>query len=295
MAELQLTTDTAQPAPEPCTEYLTPEEWEAWVTCPAAEQARHRGDYTPRPDETELVHEYIVTALLDRENLAAWQQKHRKAYWITKKGKGGAVKITDKRAVFRAADRMIARIRSDKLALELLSGQHKVTLSGMIAGNRWAGTVDVLKLADGCFVFLATPENFRAQWIAGVGDDGIRRNVRVPWYDRLWTRAYILDRLCSDNGHRALSPIGFGISRERFPAVSVVEFRSNERMVDEHTEITKRVQTVLSWKAGELEAPACGSCEYCRQHGELTIEPADPGVPFRYREVAPWWLTRGVK
>jgi len=268
-------------------EYMSVHQFLEWERCPARTAARLAGRVAEDADDrtyyrdgilhvkwTEAcgVGTYVDLRLLTPDEFPAWEDANRATIY---KGK----KLDEKRAAFEHADEMIARVKSDSLAVALLTGATQVVLTGEISGVAWKGMADVYfgEPNPGRVVDLKTTADFDDGWTTET-IEGVARNVKVPWYGvyRYAFQLAVYQELCRQVYGTRPVPFILAASKQAPPGLAAIVFDNQERLDAELQIGLSGLGQVLAYKRGDATPTACGkhSCDWCRATGSMRVESA---------------------
>jgi hypothetical protein len=257
-------------------EYMSVHQLRSWQECAAREAAIEAGEWHVETSEAFLVGSYVDAAMTEPEPVfLAFCDAHASDIFKGKKG--------EKRTAFERADQMIAKLKDDPMAMELLTGETQRIITGEIGGCVWKGKLDVLKADKGIFVDLKTAASF--EWVWSTYWDAqtqMTRNEKVPWFDGYWFQMGVYQQLLWQNGFRVLEkdgpkpflPIIVGVSKQDPPDICGLTFEESDRLGLEVAAGVSNLGQILAYKRGDAERPACGMCDFCRTHKKLTLQPA---------------------
>lgn len=117
-------------SPDASREYMSVHQLRSWQECAAREAAIEAGDWHVETSEAFLVGSYVDAAITESEPVFLKFCEDNAADIF--KGKKG-----EKRTAFERADQMIAKLRADPFAMELLTGETQRIITGEIGGCVW--------------------------------------------------------------------------------------------------------------------------------------------------------------
>ena len=268
-------------------EFMSVHQFQSWLTCPAREAARQRGDYEPPSKRAFILGSYVDAALTEpSEVFEAFKDEH--ADDLFKKNGTPYAEIAQ-------ADAMIATLRKQPEATYLLghrgNGETQVIVTGEIDGVAWKGKIDVLLADDALFVDLKTAASFY-RWIEVVDPAKGLRNQKVAWYEvyNYWRQISVYAELLRQSRGVDATGVILGVTKEDPPDADVWLFENTTRLDSELRQIGYLLPEVLEWK--EADAPRCGHCDWCRRTKTLAIHTAKNEVALR--ALPRWYRDRQI-
>ena len=244
--------------------YMSHHQYQNWMTCAAKEKARLDGKIPEQEDPLHfLVGNYIDQALLTPETFEAWKKEHNDD--ITK-NKGKELK-----APFVIADKMIARIRREPVAMKMLEGDSQYICTGLIAGVPWKIMVDKIKPKSEILVDLKTCRDVKERiWDSDIG-------MKVTFFEHYgyWLQLSSYREIIFQNFGKKFLPMILAVDKQDHPAVVALAFQDEYRMDQEVENIKANLPQIMRWKDGKEEPKRCGECDYCRDTAELKIVVAE--------------------
>ncbi len=199
----------------------------------------------------------------------------------TKKGEWNSYALT----TIAAAKRLL----EDRNARMMLNGadKHLAFSVELLPDWQWRGEIDVVCMIDEKTVIIDVkhPGKIEDGWIIERG-----RNVRAPWYDawgywfQLAGYQYAIEKTRGVKSANISRGILYGTNSDpsAIGYVAIADcvelwlrvlfgrtFTSGEGMLDKIAAIVR----------GQVEAPACGRCDYCASRSRVTIPAAEPPPP----------------
>lgn len=153
------------------------------------------------------------------------------------------------------------RVREEPEYMRLASGEQQVIMTGMIQGVPFKIMIDSL-LPDECIVDRKLMAGFPDAWIDG---------ERLPWW-MAWGYDYqaaIYQYVYQQNTGIKLPFRLAAVSKEKEPDVRICEFRQ-DTLDNALGEIMACVERYHAIKKGDIEAEACGECDWCRRTRRIT-------------------------
>ena len=249
-------------------EYMSCHQLANWHECAAREAARLRGEYKPPFRKYFLVGSYVDCALTTPNKFDSFVEKNRSNIF----GRGDK-----KYADFVVADKIIARLRNEELANNLIgSGDNQTVLVGEIGGVPFKGLADIVNHDVGIIADLKTAKTFDDGWLAITDDCGNVRNQKVAWYEvwNYWRQLAVYQELNRQMTGDIYDAYIIAATKEDVPDMQCILFDNMARLQREVDAVTELVIEAQMWKTGEIEPPACGKCDYCKPRKKLTVEVA---------------------
>lgn len=280
--------------------YLSSHQYQNFVSCPAKEIARLKGEYVDGEKRCYVIGRYIDTALTTPGKYRRYVQRDRKLLykkpavaacktWTEKREIAWDFKNNpiedffkqnpevylsqDKLADITLADKMILSARKDPVFMDILSGQTQMILTGELDGMPMKGIPDSINAPLERFTDLKSSRDFGTLYVPELGK-------RVPWYEawKYWTQMSIYQELILQNYGVKLTPVIAGISKKDPPGRQIVVFEDQDRLDRELEKVMDLIPSIKLWKSGKVEPPMCGrfdECDWCRVHGETEILTAE--------------------
>jgi hypothetical protein len=170
----------------------------------------------------------------------------------------------DLSAQFKHAEKIIARIKQDKLFMSAISGKTQVIMTGEIEGIPVKIKIDSM-LPDRTND-LKIIKDFDSIWSA---EDG----MRVPWwqYWRYDIQGGIYQNVRSQNESGIIKPFGIAAATKEKPEPDLGLFEFSQQTLDNALdEVRGEIVYYDSLKKGLFEPESCGKCAWCRSQKKLT-------------------------
>lgn len=245
-------------------EYMSHSQWRGWLECAAAQKAALAGKYQRKTTEALLVGSYVDAALTTPELFQAWKDEHRDEIMM-KSGK-------EMMKCFRDADVFIDRVQSDPVFKQIqTNAKSQVVLHGTIAGVQWLFMADWIMTSKGSVAILdlKTTKSFESEWCTSMS-----KNIKAEWYEAAgYWRQLSVGRHLYNQSEKVTPSAGIvAVAKQDPPALGVWVFEDEERFNSEIRRIEELTPMVMSWKSGEVEAPGCGECAWCRSQSSFAVE-----------------------
>lgn len=248
-------------------EYMSNSQWASWMDCAAATKAEQDGLYVKEQTDAMFISSYYDRALTAPDEFEAYCLKHRDKIFkeVGKKGE----KTWEKRADFETADTIIAVIKADPAYQQLVANcKMQEIMTGEIGGVPFRYMADFTMHGGRAAVLdLKCMANFEPVYV-----ESCRR--KIEWIDAWgYLRQLSIGRRLYRQRYN-INPI-MGIlatTKQEIPDRRTYIFEDEERAENEIQHIIEMLPTVLSWKSGAVEPPACGTCAYCRSKSSFSVE-----------------------
>ena len=227
--------------------YCGSSQFKSFLKCPAMAMAELNGEWQ-REDTTSLLVGSYVDSWFEG-TLDQFKAEHPE---ILKKD--GTLK-----AEFVKADEIIARVSRDELFMKYMSGQKQAIRTGTIEGVPFKIKMDSYHKGK-AIVDLKVIKDFEPMWNE---ERGIRQDFIQYWgYD---FQAAIYQAV---EGNKLPFYI-CAVTKEKEPDFAVIQIPQN--WIDSAMAIIKNeIGLIDAYKKGDIEAPRCEKCAYCRQTKKLS-------------------------
>lgn len=227
--------------------YCGSSQFKSFLKCPAQAIAELNGDFQ-REETTSLLVGSYVDAWFEGA-LDAFKVEHPEVF-----KKDGTLK-----ADYVKADEIIARVSKDELFMKYMSGQKQAIRTGFIEGVPFKIKIDSYHKGK-AIVDLKVIKDFDTLWNE---EQGIWQNFIHYWgYD---FQAAIYQAI---EGNKLPFYI-CAVTKEAQPDFEVIQIP--QEWIDSAMSIIKNeIGIIDAYKRGELEAPRCGKCAYCRSTKKLS-------------------------
>ena len=227
--------------------YCGSSQFKSFLKCPAQAMAELNGEWQ-REDSTALLVGSYVDAWFEG-TLEQFKAEHPE---ILKRD--GTLK-----AEYIKADEIIARVSKDELFMKYMGGQKQVVRTGEIEGVPFKIKIDSYHNVK-AIVELKVIKDFQPLWNE---ERGIRQSFIEYWgYD---FQAAIYQAVEG----KELPFYICAVTKEAEPDFAVIQIP--QPWIDDAMAIIKNeIGIIDAYKRGELEAPRCEKCAYCRQTKKLS-------------------------
>ena len=227
--------------------YCSASQIKAFLRCPAAALAELKGEYVREETTALLVGSYVDAHFEGK--LDAFKADHPELF-----KKDGTLK-----AEYVKADEIIARVSRDELFMKYMSGRKQVVKTGLVEGVPVKIKIDSYHKGK-AIVDLKIIKDFEPLWNE---ERGIRQDFIQYWgYD-------IQGALYQAVEGNSLPFYLAAATKETETDLDVIEI-PQAWLDSAMTVIRNEIGMIAAYKRGELEAPRCGKCKYCRQTKKLT-------------------------
>lgn len=243
-------------SPEMGKQFFSVSQVKLFTKCEAAAMAQIRGEWTPERGRALLLGQFVDEHLTGTaESLSSFFEKNENEIF---KKNGEPYADIDK------AIEAVAKVRSQALMMEYLSGEHQTIMTGEICGVPFKGKFDSYKPGE----FIAD-----LKYLASLRSPNMFTNVVDYWGYALQGAVY--QELVYQNTGKRLPFYLVIVTKETPPHIAVCQV--NQFKLDEELEKLKKViGRYAAIKAGEIEPERCEdyNCDFCTTTKVLT-EPID--------------------
>lgn len=240
-------------------EYMSRSQYKGFAyECEAKEIAKLSGVWVDEPSIALEVGSYTHS----------WNDGTRHEYVATHPGM--FTKKLTLREDYKVADKMIATLERDELAMYCLEGEKEKIITFEMFGCQWKIMLDVQNNERRRIVDLKTTKSITEK----VWDEETRKKVSfVEAY------SYPLQMAIYAEGERIAMgrPEGdysefliVAVSKEKQPDKAIINMTDHERLIKELAQVEANMPRILAVKAGEVEPVRCEVCNYCRSTKQLT-------------------------
>lgn len=206
------------------------------------------------------------------------------------------------KADYVQAEAIIERIESDEFFMALMSGKKQVIKTATMFGVPWKIKIDSYLTASDVRAIVKNFPKSEKCFVDGCGaidDLKIMRSLErimgksfvEHWMYDLQLAVYSeVEYLASRRKKKQRLPTLLSVATKEdetdIEAVHIPHWRHQECLSD----VEKNMPRFIAYKNGEIEAPGCGTCAYCRSVKKLTAPISFEDVGFSNKELA---LMRG--
>jgi hypothetical protein len=227
--------------------YCGSSQFKSFLKCPAKAMAELKGEWQRDESTALLVGSYVDSWF--EGTLDKFKAEHPEIF-----KRDGTLK-----AEYQKADEIIERVSRDELFMKYMSGAKQVIKTGYIEGVPFKIKIDSYHKGK-AIVDLKVIKDFQPLWHE---EKGIREDFIQYWgYD---FQAAIYQAI---EGEKLPFYI-CAVTKESDPDLAVIQIP--QTWIDSAMAIIKNeIGIIDAYKRGELEAPRCGKCAYCRQTKKLS-------------------------
>lgn len=227
--------------------YCGSSQFKSFLKCPAMAMAELRGEWNEEDSVALLVGSYVDSYF--EGTLDTFKEEHPEIF-----KKDGTLK-----ADYIKADEIIERVSRDEFFMKYMSGKKQVIKTGSIEGVPFKIKIDSYH-KDKAIVDLKVIRNLEPIWNE---ERGIRQSFIEYWgYDY---QAAIYQAVEG----KKLPFYLCVVTKENDPDLEVIEIP--QVWIDNALAIIKNeIGIIAAYKRGDLEAPRCERCSYCRQTKKLS-------------------------
>ena len=227
--------------------YCGSSQFKSFLKCPAQAMAELNGEWQREETTSLLVGSYVDSWF--EGTLDAFKAEHPEVF-----KKDGSLK-----AEYVKADEIIARVSRDELFMKYMGGKKQAIRTGYIEGVPFKIKMDSYHKGK-AIVDLKVIKDFEPLWNE---EKGIRQDFIQYWgYD---FQAAIYQAI---EGEKLPFYI-CAVTKEAKPDFAVIQIPQN--WIDSAMAIIKNeIGIIDAYKRGELEAPRCEKCAYCRETKKLS-------------------------
>lgn len=227
--------------------YCGSSQFKSFLKCPAMAMAELNGEWEEEDTISRLIGSYIDSYF--EGTLEQFKAEHPEVF-----KKDGTLK-----AEYIKADEIIARVSRDELFMKYMSGQKQAIRTGLIEGVPFKIKIDSYHKGK-TIVDLKVVKDFKPLWNE---ERAIRQSFIEYWgYDY---QAAIYQAI---EGEKLPFYI-CAVTKEKYPDFDIIQIP--QTWIDSAmATIKNEIGLIDAYKRGEIEAPRCGKCAYCRQTKKLS-------------------------
>lgn len=239
--------------------FMSASQYKDFQSCELMAWAKLNEGWEPERDPTALlvgnyVHSYFESQEAHKKFTGANKDK-----LYSKRAPNGLLKA------FQVAEDMITALERQQAFVKLYQGEKEHIVTGEIAGVQWKGKIDCLNVDGGYFVDIKTSADLTKKvWNERFGQ-------RVSWIADFgyYMQMAVYRELLQQEFDKTFTPIIAAVSKQSPPAFKL--YTLDEYMLQfEMDEVERNAPLFDAIKNGEQEPVACGNCEYCRGHLQVT-------------------------
>ena len=243
-------------------QYMSASQLKGFLSCPAQTLAELSGEYKRETSTALLVGSYVDAHFSG--TLPQFRAEHPEIYTRT-----GTL-----RAEYAQADEIISYLDSDDLLRRMLGGETQRIVTGEISGVPFRGKLDSLLSSDQCEVIVQDyPEMADTLLMApgAIVDLKVMRDLSAVWKPgagrvsfitgwRYDTQLAVYQELVG----KKLPCYIVAVTKEKHPDKELIYLP--QYILDSALDAVRDLIPQFDrMKSGEIEAPRCGSCDWCRQ------------------------------
>lgn len=233
---------------EAATAFWSVSQFKAFNKCEAAGLAESRGVYQREETDALLAGSYVDAYFAGE--MDAFKEKHADRMF-SKRGGGLLSK-------FQQADEMIARVISDPLMVDYLSGEKQVVMVADLFGLPWKAKLDIYN--EKRIVDLKTVRDFEDVYDKGYG---WRSWIEYWGYDIQGAIYQRIEQLVTGRDE----PLPFyiaAVTKEKIPDIKVIQIP--QHVLDAaYKMVEAKIERFDLIKSGDVEPVRCEKCDYCKQ------------------------------
>ena len=233
-------------------EYMSRGQYKSFLDCEAKEIAKLSGAWVDEPSIALEVGSYTHS----------WNDGTRREFVASHPGMF-TQKLTLK-ADYLIADKMIATLERDELAMYCLEGEKEVIITAQMFGATWKVMLDVQNNERRRIVDLKTTKSITEK----VWDEETRKKVsfveayNYPLQSCLYTEG---ERIAMGREPGDYSEfLIVAVSKEKTPDKAIINMTDNARLIEELGKVEANMPRILAVKSGEVDPIRCEDCDYCR-------------------------------
>lgn len=251
-------------SPEANREFFSVSQYKTFLDCPARAMAEIRGEYKPPMTTALLVGSYVDAYF--EGTLDKFKEEHSEIF-----KKDGTLK-----ADYVQAEQIIERIEADELFMEYMSGKKQVIKTAELFGAKWKIKIDAYhadKIVD-LKIMRSLERIMGKSFVEHWGYD-----IQMAIYSEI-------EFLASRRKNKKRLPTYLAVATKEdvtdLEIIHIPHWRHEECLSD----VEKNMPKFIAYKNGELEAPGCGVCPYCRSVKKLAGPISFEDVGFSNKELA---------
>lgn len=257
--------------PEADQVYMSCSQYQAFLSCEAAEMAKQHGLYIPKKSEALLVGNYFHTALESDEAHEQFCDEHEGDIFKLKVNKvTGEYMRIGKYAPYQKADEMIQTVIRDPLIQRILleDGENEVIMTGVLFGLPWKIRLDKYMADKRTIVDWKTAADLtRTEYNPDTGEretflEALGYLMRAAVYTEI-------EKQFTGNTEDAKFVI-VAVTKQEPPDKIVVALNHRQRYDYELEIVKKNMVRIRDVKSGRFKPLRCGRCEWCRATKKLS-------------------------
>ena len=253
-------------SPEASQKYMSVSQYKAFLDCPARAMAEIRGEYQSPMTTALLVGSYVDAYF--EGTLEEFKEAHPEIF----NSRTGELKSD-----YKQAEEIIKRIEADELFMEYMSGRKQVIKTAKLFGTLWKIKIDSYFPKDKIVDLKVMRSMERIMGISFV--EHWMYDLQMAVYSEveyLSRRAKKKERL----------ETYLAVATKEDPADLEIIHIPHWRRMQCLSDAEKNMPRFIAYKKGEIEAPGCGVCPYCRSKKVLKAPVEFDMVGFSNKELA---------
>lgn len=263
--------------------YFSVSQYKTFLDCPARAMAEIRGEYKQPMTTALLVGSYVDSYF--EGTLEQFCEEHPEIF-----KKNGELK-----ADYIKAEEIIKRVEEDELFTEFMKGRKQVIKTAELFGTQWKIKIDSYLSATNVKAIVKKfpeTEKFFTVGLGAIVDLKIMRSLErimgksfiEHWGYDIQTSTYSKVEAISSGKDRLPTFLSVATKEDEtdIELVHIPFWRHDECLSD----MEKNMPRLIAYKSGELEAPRCGTCAYCRRTKKLKAPISFENVGFSNKELA---------
>lgn len=281
-------------SPEMQQKYMGVSQYKDFMDCPARAMATIRGEYKEEMTKAMTVGSYVDAYF--EGTLDKFKEEHPEVFNIkllendetrtkigevmpellTKTGKWQTGALTKAReahpefftlqmelkADFVQAEEIIKRIESDEVFMEHMSGEKQVIKTAELFGTPWKIKIDSYhpgKAIDDLKIMRSMERIMGVSFVSHWGYD-----IQMAIYSEI-------EYLANKKKNKERLETYLDVATKEEPSDLAIVHIPARRRKECLAEVEKHMPRILAYKRGELEAPGCGVCPYCRGKKKASV------------------------
>ena len=263
--------------------YFSVSQYKTFLDCPARAMAEIRGEYKQPMTTALLVGSYVDSYF--EGTLEQFCKEHPEIF-----KKNGEL-----RADYIKAEEIIKRVEEDELFMAFMQGRKQVIKTAELFGTQWKIKIDSYLSATTVKAIakkFPESEKFFTIGLGAIVDLKIMRSLErimgksfvEHWSYDIQTSTYSKVEAISSGKDRLPTFLSVATKEDDIDIelVHIPFWRHDECLAD----MEKNMPRLIAYKSGELEAPRCGGCAYCRRTKKLKAPISFENVGFSNKELA---------
>lgn len=239
--------------------FMSASQYKDFQSCQLMAWAKLYDGWEPERDPTALLVGNYVHSYFESEKAHEKFTNANKDKMYSKRAPNGLLKA------FQVADDMIAALERQQAFVKLYQGEKEHIVTGEIAGVQWKGKIDCLNVEKDYFVDIKTSADLTKKvWNERFGQ-------RVSWIADFgyYMQMAVYRELLHQEFGKSFTPIIAAVSKQSPPAFKL--YTLDEGLLQfEMDEVERLAPEFDAIKQGLQKPAACGDCEYCRGHIQVT-------------------------